>query len=154
MTAFVHRYCHRSWSLRINYVTQLSAFQPLHQLKASQGGFLHFKERTFLNSVMTSNNPKVDWCNYGHNVTLNFDYILTWFNGYFTAHKKFRSSFCLARHLLGLDPSVMLACLEMDILYMWLLPMGVASPRLDREMHPRSSFSSWLYIFRVSREAC
>ena len=33
---------------------------------------------------------------------------------------------------------------------MWLLPMGMASPWLDREMHPRSSFYSWLYIFRVS----
>ena len=30
--------------------------------------------------LMTSNNPKMDWCNtlyfnYGHNVTFNFDYI-------------------------------------------------------------------------------
>ena len=25
-----------------------------------EGGFLHFKERTFFNSVMTSNNPKMD----------------------------------------------------------------------------------------------
>ena len=33
--------------------------------------------------LMTSNNPKMDWCNYGHNVTFNFDYVLTWFNDYF-----------------------------------------------------------------------
>ena len=82
-TVFVHRYCHRPWSLRINYVTQLSAFQPPHQLKASHGGFLHFKERAFFSSattftnknhmwhlfLMTSNNSQMDWCNYGHNVT-------------------------------------------------------------------------------------
>ena len=30
------------------------------QLKTSHGGFLRFKERTFFNSVMTSNNPKMD----------------------------------------------------------------------------------------------
>ena len=48
---------------------------PLHQLKVSHGGFLHFKEKTFFNSVniftndnhvtllldlMTSKNPKMD----------------------------------------------------------------------------------------------
>ena len=55
-TVFVHRYCHRPWSLRINYVTQLSAFQPPHQLKASHGGFLHFKEGTFFNSANTFTN--------------------------------------------------------------------------------------------------
>ena len=42
--------------------------------------------------LMTSNNPKMDWCNtlyfnYGHNVTFNFDYTLSWFNDYFTTHK-------------------------------------------------------------------
>ena len=42
---------------------------------------------------MTSNNPKMDWynilyLNYGHNVTFNFDYTLSWFNDYFAAHKK------------------------------------------------------------------
>ena len=67
---------------------------PLHQWKASRGGHLHFKEdflqvckflwkqsyvMTLLH-LMTSNNPKMDWCNtlyfnYGHNVTFNFDYI-------------------------------------------------------------------------------
>ena len=36
---------------------------------------------------------------------------------------------------------------------MWLLPMGMASPWLDREMHPRSSFYSWLYIFRASQKS-
>ena len=35
---------------------------------------------------------------------------------------------------------------------MWLLPMGMASPWLDREMHPRSRFYSWLYIFRASKK--
>ena len=35
-----------------------------------------------------------------------------------------------------------------------LLPKGVASPWLDRRMHPRSNFYSWLHIFRASREAC
>ena len=40
------------------YVTQLSAFQPSLRLKASHGGFLHFKERTFFNSenIFTNNN--------------------------------------------------------------------------------------------------
>ena len=34
--AFSSRYCHRSWSLKINYVTQLSALQLPHQLKRRQ----------------------------------------------------------------------------------------------------------------------
>ena len=38
---------------------------------------------TPLLDLMTSNNPKLDWCNYGHNVSFNFDYILIWFNDYF-----------------------------------------------------------------------
>ena len=42
--------------------------------------------------LMTSTNPKMDWCNtlyfnYGHNVTFNFDYTLSWFNDYITTHK-------------------------------------------------------------------
>ena len=42
--------------------------------------------------LMTSNNPKMDWCNtlyfnYGHNVTFNFDYTLSRFNDYFATHK-------------------------------------------------------------------
>ena len=46
--------------------------------------------------LMTSNNPKMDWCNtlyfnYGHNVTFNFDYTLSQFNDYFTTHKANRS---------------------------------------------------------------
>ena len=46
--------------------------------------------------LMTSNNPKMDWCNtlysnHGHNVTFNFDYTLSWFNGYFATHKANRS---------------------------------------------------------------
>ena len=46
---------------------------------------------------MTSNNPKMDWCNtfcfnYGHNVTFNFDYTLSWFNEYFAARKKVKGS--------------------------------------------------------------
>ena len=49
-TGFVHRYCHGSWRLKINYVTQLSTFQSPHQLRAFHGGFLHFKEKTFFNS--------------------------------------------------------------------------------------------------------
>ena len=60
-TVFAHRYCHISWSLRINYVTQLSAFQHPHQLKASHGGFLYFMERTFFNSANTFTNNHM-WC--------------------------------------------------------------------------------------------
>ena len=46
--------------------------------------------------LMTSTNPKIDWCNtlhfyYGHNVTFNFDYTLSWFNDYFATHKANRS---------------------------------------------------------------
>ena len=42
--------------------------------------------------LMTSNNPKMDWCNilyfnYGYNVTFNFDYTLSQFNDYFTTHR-------------------------------------------------------------------
>ena len=161
-TVFVHRYHDRSWSLKINYVTQLLAFQhtlpggwlltqPLSQtshrlsqeprwawesrwacfcwlqkswvcllaLKTTpscpgliptphncwvcgalpsssikdfpwwvsplQGkDFLQFWEYlhqqqsyvTPLLDLMTSNNPKMDWCNYGHDVTFNFDFNL------------------------------------------------------------------------------
>ena len=44
--------------------------------------------------LMTSTNPKMDWCNtlyfnYGHKVT--FDYTLFRFNDYFTTHKANRS---------------------------------------------------------------
>ena len=47
-------------------------------------------------NLMTSNNPKMDWCNtlyfnYGHNVTFNFDYTLSRFNDYFATHKANRS---------------------------------------------------------------
>ena len=46
--------------------------------------------------LMTSTNPKIDWCNtlhfyYGHNVTFNFDYTLSQFNDYFTTDKTNRS---------------------------------------------------------------
>ena len=59
---------------------------------------------------------------------------------------QFRSSFCLAKHWLGVDISVILACSKRDLLDMWLLPVGMASPWLDSEMHPRSSFYLWLHI--------
>ena len=41
-----------------------------------------------LRNLMTSNNPKMDWCNtlcfnYGYNVTFNFYYTLSLFNDYF-----------------------------------------------------------------------
>ena len=39
-------------------------------------------------------------------MTFNFDYTLSWFNDYFAAYKKSRSSHCLARHSLGLDPQL------------------------------------------------
>ena len=50
-------------------------------------------------NLMTSNNPKMDWCNtlclnYGHNVTFNFDYTLSWFNDYFATQKKVNGSRC------------------------------------------------------------
>ena len=46
---------------------------------------------------MISGNPKMDWCNtlylnYGHNVTFNFDYTLSWFNDCFAACKKVNGS--------------------------------------------------------------
>ena len=48
--------------------------------------------------LMTSNNPKMYWCNtlyfnYGHSVTFNFDYRLSRFNDYFATHKANRSRF-------------------------------------------------------------
>ena len=36
--------------------------------------------------LMTSNNLNMDWFNYGHNVTFNFDYTLSWFNDCFALH--------------------------------------------------------------------
>ena len=55
--------------------------------------FLHQQQSyvTPLLDLMTSNNPKMDWdntlyLNYEHNVTFNFDYILTWFNDSFALH--------------------------------------------------------------------
>ena len=56
---FLCTYCHRFRDLRINYVAQLSAFQPPHQLKASHDGFLPFKERTFFNSENTFSNNSI-----------------------------------------------------------------------------------------------
>ena len=63
--------------------------------------------------LMTSNNPKIDWCNtlyfnYGHNVTFDFDYTLSRFNDYFVTHKTTRSTPDLSqkaekRWQLGLD---------------------------------------------------
>ena len=46
---------------------------------------------------MTFTNPKMDWCNtlyfnYGHNVTFNFDYTLSWFNDYSATYKKVNGS--------------------------------------------------------------
>ncbi|CAI9161789.1 unnamed protein product [Rangifer tarandus platyrhynchus] len=46
------------------------------------------------------------------------------------------------------DPSATLTCSKWDLMDMWLLPVGVASPGLDRDKNPRSSFYSWLPIFR------
>lgn len=48
-------------------------------------------------NLMTSNNPKMDWCNtrylnYGHNVIFKLDYTLSWFNDYFAAQKKTNGS--------------------------------------------------------------
>ena len=81
----------------IDVIAGSAEHSPPHQLKASHDGFLCFKERTFFNSVMTSNTLKMDWCNilyhnYRHNVTFNFDYTLSWFNGYFAAVKKVKGS--------------------------------------------------------------
>ena len=39
-------------------------------------------------------------------MTFNYDYTLSWFNDYFAAYKKSRSSLCMARHSLGLDPQL------------------------------------------------
>ena len=55
-------------------------------------GFLRFKQRTFFNSVITSNNAKMDCCNYGHNITFNFDYVFTWFNDCFAVYMKVNGS--------------------------------------------------------------
>ena len=86
-TGFVHRHCNRSWRLRINYVTQLSAFQqtlgelqkvtpdpasiigliagsvehsPLHQLKASMVGFSISRKRLF--STLSISSPTIITC--------------------------------------------------------------------------------------------
>ena len=81
----------------INQIAGSAEHSPPHQLKASDGEFLHFKEKTLqlcqylhqqqscvmpLFNMMTSNNLKMDWyntlyLNYGHNVTFNFNYVLT-----------------------------------------------------------------------------
>ena len=46
---------------------------------------------------------------------------------------QFRSSLFLARHWLGLNISVRLACSNQDLLDIWILPMGMASRWLDRD---------------------
>ena len=51
------------------------------------------------------------------------------------------------------ESEVTLVCSKQDLLDMWLLPVGLASPWLDRKMHPRSKFYSWLHIFRASSES-
>ena len=70
----------------------------LHQWKASHGGHLHLKEKTFSKSANTFNNRM--WClflNWWHLTTLRwtdvtmdimwlFISILTWFNDYFALH--------------------------------------------------------------------
>ena len=48
-------------------------------------------------NLMTSKNPKMDWCNtlyfnYECNVAFNFDYSLSWFYDYFATHKKVNGS--------------------------------------------------------------
>ena len=136
-TIFVHQYCHRSWSLRIYYVTQLSILQQTlrelwqvtpdpvskigliarsakcslhHHWRLHVVGFSDSRKRlssainkqksyvTLLN-LKTSNNPKMDWynsmyLNYGHNVTFNSDYVLTWFNDYFALHLWLYNGIC------------------------------------------------------------
>ena len=81
---------------------------PHPQWKASHGGHLHCRERTFFKSVTTFTNNHHMWCFFliwshliilkwtdvtlctltGHIITYNFDYTLSWFNDYFAAHKK------------------------------------------------------------------
>ena len=69
----------------ISLIAGSAEHSPPLQLKTSHCGFLRFKERTLFNSVMRSNNCKTNcynilYLNYGHNVTFNCDYALTWFN--------------------------------------------------------------------------
>ena len=60
---------------------------------------------------MTSN---MDWyntlyLNYGHNVTFNFDYVLTWFNDNFALHEKLSCSImCDSLRFDGLEPARLL----------------------------------------------
>ena len=60
---------------------------------------------------MTSN---MDWystlyLNYGHNVTFNFDYVLTWFNDNFVLHEKLSCSImCDSLRFDGLEPTRLL----------------------------------------------
>ena len=57
-------------------------------------------------NLMTSNNPKMDWCNTwylndGHKVIFNLDFTLPWFNDYFAAQKKTNGSMPSGFFLLG-----------------------------------------------------
>ena len=54
-----------SWAIStlhstIGLISGSAEHSPPHQLKTSHSGFLHFKERTFFNSEMTSHDPKMD----------------------------------------------------------------------------------------------
>ena len=54
-TVFVHRYCHRSWSLKIDYMTQLLAFQ-----QALLGGWL-LTQPLSQTSYYLSQEPRWAW---------------------------------------------------------------------------------------------
>ena len=107
MTAFVHRYCHRSQSLRTNCDSAFSFLTssstegfPWCVSPVQRKDFLHLWEYLHqqqlyvmtLLDLITSNNTKMGWYNYGHNVTFNFDYTLSRFNDYFATHKKVNGS--------------------------------------------------------------
>ena len=46
----------------ISLISGSAKHSPLHQLKVSHGGFLHFKEKTFFNSVNIFTNNNHVWC--------------------------------------------------------------------------------------------
>ena len=87
-----------NYKLKKHITLMFAEHSPLHQWKASGGGHLHFKERTFSKSANTFNNRM--WClflNWWHVTTLRwtdvtmdimwlFILILTWFSDYFALH--------------------------------------------------------------------
>ena len=108
---------------------------------------------------MTSNNPKMYWCNtlyfnYGHNVTFNFDYTLSWFNDYFATHKANRSRsngflpdvYQIWDEVIWLTPEK--GCLISTASVCW--EQTEPSPKVSQQLN----YNDWKQLGFLSQETC